>query len=149
MYETIVVGTDGSATAALAEQAAVELTRRFGAKLHVVRAYQLPSSVALASSVAEAAGGLAEADRLVSGEVSAALEALAEELQGAGIDVATHARPGGAAQAIIDVAEAHGADLVVVGNRGMHGARRLLGSVPNTVTHHARCSVLVVNSCDG
>lgn len=148
MYRTIVVGTDGSATAAVAERAAIELARRFGAKLHLVRAYQLPSGVGLAGAVPETAVALHEADRLVAGQIEAALEALAGDIRGTGVDVATHARSGSAAQAIIDVAEAHGADLVVVGNRGMQGARRLLGSVPNTVTHHAPCAVLVVRSCD-
>jgi nucleotide-binding universal stress UspA family protein len=46
------------------------------------------------------------------------------------------------------VAEAVDADLIVVGNRGMKGTRRLLGSVPNTVAHHAACDVLVVDTVD-
>jgi nucleotide-binding universal stress UspA family protein len=45
---------------------------------------------------------------------------------------------------LVELAEHHGADLLVIGNRGMQ--RRLLGSVPNTITHKARCSVLVVKT---
>ena len=52
---------------------------------------------------------------------------------------------GDAADAILDVAEEQGSDLIVVGNKGMTGATRfLLGSVPNKVSHHAPCSVLIV-----
>ena len=62
-------------------------------------------------------------------------------------DVETFARQGDAADAILDVAEEQRADLIVVGNRGMTGAKRfLLGSVPNKVSHHAPCSVLIVRT---
>jgi nucleotide-binding universal stress UspA family protein len=147
MYQTIVVGTDGSDTAAEAVRVAAELARTFNAKLHVVRAYQLPSGAALAAAVPVATVGLVEADRVVSDSVQGDLDALAEKLRSTGVDVVTDARPGSAVQALIDVAAAHTADLIVVGNRGMQGARRLLGSVPNAVTHHAPCAVLVVRSC--
>ena len=50
----------------------------------------------------------------------------------------------GAASAILGIAESEDADLIVVGNRGMTGARRVLGSVPNSVAHGARCAVLIV-----
>lgn len=57
--------------------------------------------------------------------------------------MATHALIGSAAQALCDLAESVDADLLLVGNRGMHGGRRFLGSVPNTISHHAPCSVLI------
>ena len=64
----------------------------------------------------------------------------------AGVDVETFAREGDPADAILDVAEERNADLIVVGNKGMTGARRfLLGSVPNKVSHHAPCSVLIIS----
>jgi nucleotide-binding universal stress UspA family protein len=45
------------------------------------------------------------------------------------------------------VAEERGSDLIVVGNKGMTGAKRfLLGSVPNKVSHHAPCSVLIIRT---
>jgi hypothetical protein len=47
------------------------------------------------------------------------------------------------------VAEEVHADLIVVGNRGMRGARRMLGSIPNHISHHAACDVLVVDTVDG
>ena len=67
---------------------------------------------------------------------------------GAGVSqVETFARQGDAADAILDVAEEQRSDLIVVGNRGMTGAKRfLLGSVPNKVSHHAPCSVLIIRT---
>jgi nucleotide-binding universal stress UspA family protein len=47
---------------------------------------------------------------------------------------------------LCDLAAHLQADLVVVGNKGMQGGRRFLGSVPNTVSHHAPCSVLIVDT---
>ena len=65
----------------------------------------------------------------------------------AGVEVETFARQGDPADAILDVAEERGSDLIVVGNKGMTGAKRfLLGSVPNKVSHHAPCSVLIIRT---
>jgi nucleotide-binding universal stress UspA family protein len=81
-------------------------------------------------------------------EVLALLESARGSAQAAGVaQVETFARVGDAADAILDVAEEQGADLIVVGNKGMTGATRfLLGSVPNKVSHHAPCSVLIVRA---
>jgi nucleotide-binding universal stress UspA family protein len=65
----------------------------------------------------------------------------------AGVPVNVYPRQGDPADAILDVAEEQDADLVVVGNKGMTGAKRfLLGSVPNKVSHHAPCSVLIIRT---
>jgi nucleotide-binding universal stress UspA family protein len=64
----------------------------------------------------------------------------------AAVPMRTHALPGEPAEAIVRVAEEVGADLIVVGNKGLHGVRRVLGSVPNTVVHQAPCSVLVLDT---
>ena len=59
----------------------------------------------------------------------------------------SYARKGNPAEAILDVAEEQGADLIVVGSKGMQGSRRfLLGSVPDKISHHAPCSVLIVRT---
>jgi nucleotide-binding universal stress UspA family protein len=80
-------------------------------------------------------------------EVEAALADAAEVAREAGVTVNTHARQGDPADAILDVAEEQNADLVIVGNKGMTGAKRfLLGSVPDKVSHHAPCSVLIVRT---
>jgi nucleotide-binding universal stress UspA family protein len=62
------------------------------------------------------------------------------------VDVQVHAEIGSAAEVLCQVAEAVSADLIVVGSRGMKGGRRFLGSVPNSVSHHSPCSVLIVDT---
>ena len=80
-------------------------------------------------------------------DVDTTLEEAADNARGAGVDVMVFARQGDPADAILDVAEETGADLIVVGNKGMTGAKRfLLGSVPNKISHHAPCSVLIIRT---
>ena len=80
-------------------------------------------------------------------EVEVSLSDAAEIAREAGVVVNTHAREGDPADAILDVAEALNAGLVIVGNKGMTGAKRfLLGSVPDKISHHAPCSVLIVRT---
>jgi len=63
------------------------------------------------------------------------------------VNVNTYAREGDPADAILDVAEESGADLIIVGNKGMTGAKRfLLGSVPDKISHHAPCSVMIIRT---
>jgi len=78
--------------------------------------------------------------------LDAVLDKAVDLARARGIEAKVHAPKGDPADALMTVAERVGADLIVVGNRGMTGARRLLGSVPNKVTHQATCSVLVVNT---
>jgi nucleotide-binding universal stress UspA family protein len=71
----------------------------------------------------------------------------AELAKDAGLEVEAHILQESPAAALINVAQASDADLIVVGNKGMTGAKhRVLGSVPNTVSHQATCSVLVVQT---
>ena len=146
MFGSIVVGTDGSETASEAVRQATELAGRLGAKVHLVSAYEPVSE-----------GRLREERQQVPGElqwmvnpredVNQTLEGAAEGLRAKGVDVETHAREGDPADAILDVAEEQEADLIVVGNKGMTGAKRfLLGSVPNKVSHHAPCSVMIIRT---
>ena len=80
-------------------------------------------------------------------DVDGTLAEASEKAQEAGVDVQVHARQGDPADAILDVAEETNADLIIVGNKGMTGAKRfLLGSVPNKVSHHAPCSVLIIRT---
>ena len=75
------------------------------------------------------------------------LSEAARVVEDEGVTVTTFARQGDPADAILDVAEERKADLIMVGNKGMTGAKRfLLGSVPNKVSHHAPCSVLIVRT---
>jgi nucleotide-binding universal stress UspA family protein len=80
-------------------------------------------------------------------DVAETLEQASTAMREAGVDVETHAREGDPADAILDVAEEENADLIVVGNKGMTGAKRfLLGSVPNKISHHAPCSVMIIRT---
>ena len=147
MFGSILVGTDGSDTAKSAVRDAIDLARQLGARLHVVSAYEPVSVQRLGDESVEAPK---DVQWMVSPreDVLAMLdEAAAEARNAGGAVVETFARQGDAADAIIDVAEEQQSDLIVVGNRGMTGAKRfLLGSVPNKVSHHAPCSVLIVRT---
>ena len=145
MFSTIVVGTDGSDTAAKAVATAVDLAGRSGATLHLVSAYREPrASVAVAT-----AGASAAADPAATGAVlkSASEEILKEAATAAGeVPVEIHAVAGSPVDVLLGVADQIGADLIVVGSKGMKGARRIIGSVPNSVAHRAGVHVLVVKT---
>jgi nucleotide-binding universal stress UspA family protein len=146
MFRSIVVGTDGSETAAKAVQEAIDLATTVGASVYVVSAYEPVPQGRLREEARQAPEDL---QWMINPreDVDATLSDAADQVRGAGLDVETFAREGDPADAILDVAEERNADLIVVGNKGMTGARRfLLGSVPNKVSHHAPCSVLIVRT---
>jgi nucleotide-binding universal stress UspA family protein len=140
MYDSIVVGIDGSATADIALGKGVELARLTGATLHVVSAYEPnPAHVSGSASSKEfSVGSDFKAD--------AVLQRALSQARGEDIEVKEHAPKGSPADAILAVAKENGADLIVIGSVGMQGARRVLGSVPNTVSHQASCDVLIVQT---
>ena len=146
MFSSIVVGTDGSDTATQAVRQAIELARSVGARIELVSAYEPAIDPRLRAETIHVSEDLhwmcnpREA-------VEATLEQAAREIRAAGVEVEVFARQGDPADAILDVAEERGSDLIVVGNKGMTGAKRfLLGSVPNKVSHHAPCSVLIIRT---
>jgi nucleotide-binding universal stress UspA family protein len=138
MISTVAVGTDGSATAEEAVREAAELARRFEAKLVLLSAFK------------DGSGGPADDDverqwaSSSSARVKSMLERTEAELSSAGIECETRVDEGDPAEVLVRLAAECGADLLVIGNKGMQ--RRVLGSVPNTVTHRADCSVLVVKT---
>jgi nucleotide-binding universal stress UspA family protein len=146
MFSSIVVGTDGSETAGKAVLQATELARQVGASVSLVSAYEPVSGNRLREEKREVPKDM---EWMVNPreDVEATLKDAAERVEGAGVKVDTFAREGDAADAILDVAEETHADLIVVGNKGMTGTKRfLLGSVPNKVSHHAPCSVLIIRT---
>lgn len=146
MFATIVAGTDGSPTASAAVGRAMQLARQCGARLHLVTAYK-PIELLGARAAAEAIPPNLYDLIDPAGDAASLVEAAADRARGEGVEVETHTVPGGAAEAIVDVAETVGADCIVVGSRGMTGAARfLLGSVPNRVAHHAPCTVMIVRT---
>ena len=146
MVKKIVVGTDGSDTANHAVASAIELAGLSNAELEVVSAYAPgPESRLKAESgaspddVAHTVGPREDVELILGNAVAAAKKAK--------VKVTSHPVEGDPAEALLDVAEKHGADLIVVGNRGMTGATRFfLGSVPNRISHHAPCDVWIVHT---
>jgi nucleotide-binding universal stress UspA family protein len=146
LYDSIVIGTDGSETAKEAVRQATELAKTLGSSIHLVSAYEPVPEGRLRQERQEVPDDL---QWMVNPkeDVNTTLEATGKELEEAGVKVETYAREGDPADAILDVAEEQNADLIVVGNKGMTGARRfLLGSVPNKVSHHAPCSVMIIRT---
>ena len=151
MFRSIVVGTDGSERAGRAVDQAAELAKTCGAKLHLVNAYRgVESSVAAAMAAGSmvATPDLGDVAQQEANAIGAALEQQAGALRDKGVDVQTHAVSGSPVEVMLDIAQDTGSDLIVVGNRGMTGAKRLLGSVPNTLAHHAECAVMIVPTGD-
>ena len=145
MFSSIVVGVDGSDTAREAVRQATVLARSVGARIALVSAYEPVSDARLREAIAVPR----DLHWIINPreDVEATLEAAAGDIRAAGVDVEVFARQGDPADAILDVAEERGSDLIVVGNKGMTGAKRfLLGSVPNKVSHHAPCSVLIIRT---
>ncbi|HTU39327.1 MAG TPA: universal stress protein [Acidimicrobiales bacterium] len=139
MFNTVVVGADDSSTARQAVVVAADIAKLTGGTLHIVTAYS-PHSVSVQDLPEEFrfTHAVNPADVLLQN-----LSLIATER---GLESRIHPAVGRAAEVIIKVAEQEKADLIVVGNKGMAGARRVLGSVPNSVAHGAPCSVLVVDT---
>jgi nucleotide-binding universal stress UspA family protein len=146
VFTRIVVGTDGSETAAEAVRQAVDLAKLAGASLGIVSAYE-PVSKRRVEDEQQDAPADVQHEIGPREDVNLVLDAAAAVARKEGIEVQTHPVEADPAEAILNVAEETGADLIVVGNKGMTGARRfLLGSVPNNVSHHAPCSVIIVRT---
>ncbi len=146
MFDRIVVGTDGSKTATEAVRQASELAKISKSELNIVSAYEPVSQAQLRGESTDVPGDVAQVvnPREV---VNVALDNAAGVAKRAKVEVQRHPREGDPADAILDVAEEINADLIIVGNKGMTGAKRfLLGSVPNKVSHHAPCSVMIIQT---
>jgi nucleotide-binding universal stress UspA family protein len=124
---------------------AAEVAAALGVAVHVVSAYDSKSAgewMAAAGGVVVSAGlDTAQEARARAEEIVAMAR---EQLETRGVEVHTHVCSGDASQALVTIADEHDAQMIVVGNRGMSGARRVLGSVPNNVSHHAHCGVFIV-----
>jgi nucleotide-binding universal stress UspA family protein len=141
MITTVAVGTDGSATASEAVKAAAEMARRYEAKLVLLSAFSDSGAAPrdLSGSSREIQWSFSPVARLTD-----QLEQTEDELRRDGLDCNTLLEEGDPAEVLVRLAERCGADVLVIGNKGMQ--RRVLGSVPNSVTHKAGCSVFVVKT---
>jgi nucleotide-binding universal stress UspA family protein len=136
VISTVAVGTDGSETAREAVKQAADFARRFDASLVLLSAFRNgpppPDADEAQWSYSPAA------------QLRGLLSRTEAELHEQGIACTTMVEEGDPAEVLVRLADECGADVLVIGNKGMQ--RRVLGSVPNSVTHKAGCSVLVVKT---
>lgn len=133
----IVVGVDRSDTARRAAERAAQVANAMNSPLHIVTCGKptAPIDVGSGSDVYHA-DWVSESEQF--------LKILAAQL---GVkDVTTHVADGDPAKALCAEADRLGAQMIVVGNKRVHGAARVLGSVAGSVTKAAHCDVLVVNT---
>jgi len=140
---TVAVGTDGSGTAGKAVESALDLAERYGARIVFISAYQPVDEQRLRREKREAPQDVQWAINPEE-DVDATLREAEEKAEERGLSWASEAAMGDPADVLLRLAEKHGADVLVIGNKGMH--RRVLGSVPNSVTHGATCSVYLVKT---
>ena len=144
-YQQIVVGTDGSDTAAEAVRHAGALAAAVGAKLTVVTAYSHDPATDRAAADAPSEVRWRVTDAAEANEQAQKGREIARSAGAAQVDV--YVEEGDPAQVVIDAAEFRRADCIVVGSKGMTGAKRfLLGSAPNKISHHAPCDVIIVHT---
>jgi nucleotide-binding universal stress UspA family protein len=143
MIQTITVGTDGSDTASKAVDFALDIADKFGAKVVVASSYRPVSEDRLRREQKDAPEDIQWSINPTE-EVDSALRAVEDKARARGLEVTSEAREGDPADVLCGIAEQHNADLLVVGNKGMQ--RRVLGSVPNSVSHKAPCSVIIVKT---
>ena len=133
--ESIVVGTDGSDTAERAVDRAGEIARAFGATVHVVSVYSDDRTPLV--------GVGRQGDRP---HAQQAIDRAQERLSKEGVESEAHLSNREAGRELVAIADEQRAQMIVVGNRGMTGAKRVLASVPNYVSHHAHCDVVIVHT---
>jgi nucleotide-binding universal stress UspA family protein len=138
MISTVAVGTDGSETAEEAVKQAADLARRFDAKLVLLSAF--PGAQGFAAYAGIELEWVSSSQAAVKTMLADSETALRQE----GIECETRLAEGDPADVLVQLAAECGADVLVIGNKGMN--RRVLGSVPNKVTHKAGCTVMVVKT---
>jgi nucleotide-binding universal stress UspA family protein len=143
VLETIAVGTDGSDTASKAVEFAIDLAEKYGSKLVVASSYQPVTEGRIRREQRDAPEDIQWSINPAE-DVEATLREVEGKAQARGLSTVSEAREGDPAEVLCGIAENHGADLLIVGNKGMQ--RRILGSVPNSVSHNAPCSVTIVKT---
>jgi len=139
MFEVVMVGADDSETAKRAVEVATDIAAMYGAKLHIVTALDKGHNVDFGPEFSHVH---------TKDDGQALLQSLSFVAKKRNVDPELHSVKGDAANGLLEKAKELVADLIVVGNRGMRGLHRVVGSVPNSVSHGAHCSVLVVDTID-
>lgn len=137
MFSKILVATDGSGSATRAVNLGAKIAKAAGATLYAISVY----------APGEASNPLAGARMSGVDAAKGLLEDVVKH-HGGDIDIETEALPGDPADVIVSEAKRHGIDLIIVGDRGMTGAKHVIGSVPNTISHQAPCHVLLAHTAD-
>ena len=143
MVQTIAVGTDGSGTADKAVEFAIEMATRYEARIVFISAYVPVRGSRLQRESRDAPDDMQWTINPAE-DVDAVLRECEQRAEDQGLSWASEAREGDPAKILVDLAESNKADVLVIGNKGMH--RKVLGSVPNTVSHNAPCSVMIVKT---
>jgi nucleotide-binding universal stress UspA family protein len=143
MVNTVAVGTDGSGTADKAVEFAIDLAARYEAKIVFISAYVPVPASRLARERNDAPDDLQWTINPAE-DVDAVLRDCEQRAEEHGLRWASEAREGDPAKTLVDLAASNEADILVIGNKGMQ--RKVLGSVPNSVSHHAPCSVVIVKT---
>jgi nucleotide-binding universal stress UspA family protein len=144
MFASVLVATDGSETAAEAVRVATEMAQSFGATLHIANVYKAGGGPIKVPDMT-----MAVPEGIDRASVAATqTESVAAHARTKGVSVETHVVSGNVADNIVALADDNDIDLIVVGNKGMKGLKRVLGSVPNDIAHSASCAVLIVNTTD-
>ncbi len=119
---------------------AARYAKALACELHIVSAYEPITGAKVAGAPVETQSVPTDA------KVSTIVDEAAAAARMDGVEASTHTVTGDPADALLEVARKVDASLIVVGSRGMHGMKRVLGSVPNKVSHSAHCSVLIVST---
>ncbi|MGI6299390.1 MAG: universal stress protein [Saccharofermentanales bacterium] len=137
--KTIVVAIDGSEHSRRALNQAAEIAKAFNAKVHVISVYDVSKSK-----------NLFNAEKTIDNQAEMTSDAVAlvqrsrRFLTDEGIDNDGMALEGSASERIVEYADEHNADMIIMGQRGVTGLRRLMGSVTSKVLNSTEVSVLVV-----
>ena len=143
MLNTIAVGTDGTETAGKAVDVAIDIAARYGARLLILSVYEPVTDEQLAKARAAAPDELQWSIHATE-EVDTTLRKAMKRVREHGLEGETFARRGDPAKVICELAAENGADLLVIGNKGMN--RRVFGSVPRSICQQAPCSVVVAKT---
>ena len=143
MVQTVAVGTDGSGTADKAVEFAIEMAARYEARIVFISAYVPVRESRLKREARDAPEDLQWTINPAE-DVDATLRECEERAEAKGLRWASEAREGDPAKILVELADSNDADVLVIGNKGMN--RKVLGSVPNTVSHNAPCSVMIVKT---
>jgi nucleotide-binding universal stress UspA family protein len=143
MISTVAVGTDGSDTAAKAVEFALDLASRYEAKIVFLSAYKPVSDSQLKREQRDAPEDV-QWQINPAEEVEPALRDAGDLAEERGLKWDCEAREGDPSKVLVDLADKYDADILVMGNKGMQ--RKVLGSVPNSVSHRASCHVLIVKT---